>query len=74
MHYYINHEEIKTEIEKLGHKVTNIWNIKQYRTRLLSMFFVEPKPALKNKDIFNVEFIQQCKTKFELPKHKRNIA
>jgi hypothetical protein len=34
MHYCINPEEIKTEIEKLGHRVTNIWNIKQYRTKL----------------------------------------
>jgi hypothetical protein len=34
MHYCINPEEIKTEIEKLGHTVTNIWNIKQYGTKL----------------------------------------
>jgi hypothetical protein len=26
------------------------------------------------KDIFNVEYIQQCKIKFEPPKHKRDIA
>jgi hypothetical protein len=29
MHYSISPADIKTEIEKLGHKVTNIWNIKQ---------------------------------------------
>jgi hypothetical protein len=29
MHYSINPQEIKNEIEKLGHMVTNIWNIKQ---------------------------------------------
>jgi hypothetical protein len=40
MHYSITPEEIKTEIQKLGHTVTNIWNIKQYRTKLpLPMFF-----------------------------------
>jgi hypothetical protein len=40
MHYSINPQEIKTEIEKLGHMVTNIWNVKRYRTKLpLSMFF-----------------------------------
>jgi hypothetical protein len=51
------------------------WNIKQYRTNLpLSMFFVEPKPAPNNKDLFHVEYIQQCKIKFELPKHRRDIA
>jgi hypothetical protein len=33
MHYSINPEEIKTEIQKLGHTVTNIWNIKQYKTK-----------------------------------------
>jgi hypothetical protein len=53
MHYSINPEEIKTEIEKLGHTVTNVWNNKQYRTKLpLSMFFVGLKPARNNKNIF----------------------
>jgi hypothetical protein len=75
IHYSINPEEIKIEIENLGHTVTNIWNIKQYRTKQpLSMFFVELKPAPNNKDIFNVEYIQQCKIKLEPPKHKRDIA
>jgi hypothetical protein len=40
MHYSINPADIKTEIENLGHTVTNIWNIKQNCTKLsLSMFF-----------------------------------
>jgi hypothetical protein len=40
MHYSINPQEIKTEIEKLGHTVTDIWNIKQYRTKLLLSMFL----------------------------------
>jgi hypothetical protein len=45
MHYSINPEEIRIEIENLGHTVTNIWNIKHYRTKQpLSMFFIELKP------------------------------
>jgi hypothetical protein len=65
-----------SEIEKLGHTVTNIWNIKQYRTKLPTTLhvFLELKPTLNNKDIFIVEYIQQCKIKFEPPKHKRDIA
>jgi hypothetical protein len=59
MHYSINPEEIKTEIEKSGHAVTNIWNIKQYKNNIpLSVFSVELKPAPNNKDIFNVEYIK----------------
>jgi hypothetical protein len=41
---------------------------------LLSVFFVQVKHALNNKDISIVEYIQQCKIKFEPPKHKRDIA
>jgi hypothetical protein len=62
MHYSINPEEVKAEIEKLGHTVSNIWNIKQYRTKLpLSMFFVALKAAPNNKDIYKVEYLQQFK-------------
>jgi hypothetical protein len=75
MHYSVNPDDIKSEIEKLGHKVANIWNIKQFRTKLpLSMFFVDLKPAPNNKDIFDVEFLQQCRIKFEPPRHKQEIA
>jgi hypothetical protein len=75
MHYSINPDDIKLKIEKLGHMDINIWNIKQYRTKLpFSMFFADLKPVTNNKDIFNVEYIQQCKIKFEPPKHKRVIA
>jgi hypothetical protein len=75
MHYSTNPQEIKTEIENLGHTVANIWNMKQYRTKLpLSIFFVELKPAPNNKDIYNVEYLQQCKITFEPPKHRRDIA
>jgi hypothetical protein len=71
MDYSVNPDNIKSEIEKLGHKVANIWNIKQFQTKLqLSMFFVDLKPVPNNKDIFDVEFLQQCKIKFEPPKHK----
>jgi hypothetical protein len=46
MHYSINPDDIKAEIENLGYKVANIWNIKQYRTKLpLFMFFVDLQPA-----------------------------
>jgi hypothetical protein len=68
MHYSIPTDDIKTEIEKLGHQVTNIWNMTQYRTKLpLSMFFVDLKPAPNNKDIFQVDHLQQCKITFEPP-------
>jgi hypothetical protein len=38
------------------------------------MFFVDLKPASSNKDIFQIEYLQQCKITFEPPKQKRDIA
>jgi hypothetical protein len=70
MHYSINTEEMKTEIENLGHTVTSMWNIKQYRTKLpLSMFFVELKPG-PNEVIFIVVYIKQRKKNSNRPKTK----
>jgi hypothetical protein len=37
------------------------------------MFFAELKPAPNNKDIFNVEYTEQCKIKFEQPKHEKDM-
>ena len=75
MHHSISTVDIKAEIEKLNHKVTNIWNITHQKTKQpLPMFFVELKPAPNNKDIFNVEYLQQCKIKFEPPRQKREIV
>jgi hypothetical protein len=75
MHYSINPADIQTEIEKLGHTVTNIFNIKHHSTKLpLSMFFVDLKPASNIKNIFNVEYLQQCKITFEPPQKRRDIA
>jgi hypothetical protein len=74
MHFSINTADIQTEIEKLGHTVINIY-IKHHLTKLpLPMFYVDLKSATNNKDIFNVEYLHQCKVKFGPPKQKRNIA
>jgi ribosome-associated translation inhibitor RaiA len=71
MHFSINPADIQSKIEKLGHTITNIYNVKHHLTKLpLPMFFVDAKPATNNKDIFNVEYLQQCKIKFEPPKQK----
>jgi hypothetical protein len=73
MHFSINPSDIQSEIERLGHTVTNIYNIKHRVTKTsLSMFFVDLKPAPNNKDIFQIEYLQQCKIKFETTNHKRH--
>jgi hypothetical protein len=56
MHFSINPSDIQSEIERLGHTVTNIHNIKHRVTKTpLSMFFVDLKFAPNNKDIFQIQ-------------------
>ena len=74
MHYSTDTNDIKTELEKLGHKVVNIFNIKQIRTNIpLPLFFDDLKPSENNKDIYQIETLNYSKVKFEPPRKKRNI-
>jgi PAX-interacting protein 1 len=48
MHYSTDTSEIKSAIEKFGHTVVNVFNVKQNRTNIpLSLFFVDLKPSEK---------------------------
>jgi hypothetical protein len=74
MHYSINPEEIKTPIENLGHTATTSGTLNNTTKQPLSVFCVELKPVPNRKDIFSLEYTQQCKIKLEPPKHKRDIV
>jgi hypothetical protein len=75
MDYSTDIRDIKSEIEKFGHTVVNIFNIKQTRTNIpLPLFFVDLKPNENNKDIYQIEILNYTKVKFEPPRPKRNIS
>ena len=75
MHPSTDLDELREEINKCGHNVTNIWNIKQRTTKKpLPLFFVELEPNSNNKDIYKITSLLQCKIKFEAPHKKREIA
>jgi hypothetical protein len=74
LHYSIPTEEIKLEIEKTGHKVRNIMNVKHRITKEpLSLFFVDLEPQHNNKEIFKVEFLYNTKIAVEAPKRNYTI-
>jgi len=65
-------DKIKRDIEELGHKITNIWNIKKRGKEPLNMFYVELKPEKNNKDIYQTTHVLGYTVKFEplYPKHE----
>jgi hypothetical protein len=74
MHYSTDVADIKSAIEHYGHRVRNVYNMKQQRTNIpLPLFFVDLKPQANNKDIYHIETLNYTKVKFEPPRPKRNI-
>jgi len=49
---------IKKDIEELGNKITNIWNIKKNGIKVsLNIFYIEIKPEKNNKDIYEATHV-----------------
>jgi hypothetical protein len=74
MHYSTDTSEIKSETGKFGHTVVNIFNFKQTQTNIpLSLFIVDLKPSVNNKNIYQIETLKYTKVKFEPPRRKKNM-
>jgi hypothetical protein len=74
MHFSIDLEEIKYEIENLGHIVTNIYNIRQNKTKLpLPMFFVDLKPAQTIRTYFKSNTYSSAKSHLNRPNKKGTL-
>ncbi|KMQ90007.1 nucleic-acid-binding protein from transposon x-element [Lasius niger] len=74
MHPSTDTNEIKKALDELGHTVTNIWNIKQRRTkRALPMFIVKLQSKANNKHIYEIKSLLHCRIIFEPPRPRRDI-
>lgn len=74
MHWSTPPEEIKEELEALGHQVVNISNVREKVTkRPLPLFYVNLKANSNNKDIYECTSLLHSKISFEPPRRKREI-
>jgi len=75
LHHSVPLDDIKEELQKEGHTVRNIMNIKHKLTKdPLSLFFVDLEPQANNKEIFNLQFLGNAKITMEAPHKSRNIV
>jgi hypothetical protein len=66
LHYSIPITDIKDELQKLGHPVRNIINIRHRVHKYpLSMFYVDLEPMSNNKEIYDLQFIHNMKITVE---------
>ena len=74
MHHSVDVEEVKAELLSLGHKVTNIYNMKHRESKLpLPMFVVEFEQQTNNKEIYEIKGLLHLRIDFEPPRPKRQI-
>lgn len=75
MHHSENIEMIKDEIEKHGHTVRNIVNIRHRATKdPLPLFAVDLEPKSNNQEIMNIQFIDRIRVNFEAPYTKKEVV
>jgi hypothetical protein len=72
IHHSANLDELKYELQNLGHEVTNISNIRHRITKNpLSLFFVDLKRKPNNKEIYSINRLMNSVIKFEPPLQKK---
>lgn len=72
LHNSIPTADIASELNNLGHKVRNVTNVRHRATKQpLNLFFVDLEPANNNKEVYNIERLQNVTIKIE-PPHKSN--
>ena len=75
IHHSVDLDELKFELQNLGHEVTNISNIKHRISKNpLSLFFIDLKQKGNNKEIYNVNRLMNSIVKFEPPLVKKEIV
>jgi hypothetical protein len=74
IHYSTPTTQIAAELEKQGHKVRNMLNVKHRITKEpLSLFFIDLEPNENNKYIYDMKFLCNMKIILEAPWQKKNI-
>lgn len=74
LHHSTDQVELKKEIEEKGHKVTNIYNIKQKITKKpLPLFYIEVAQNINNKSLYDIQYLQYTKVQVEPPNPKREL-
>lgn len=76
----ISHDEIKEDLEKLGHEVVGVTNIFKMVTidgvkvrKAFPLFYIDLKQKDNNKEVFNIRNLAYCTVKIEPPKKTRGI-
>jgi hypothetical protein len=68
----VQQELVIQDIERMGHKVTKLWNIRQKVSgKPFLLFFLDIEPAANNSEIYRIEYLQNMRLQIEPPNKKK---
>lgn len=75
LHHTTPPHEIKTAIEKEGHNVRNVMNVRSRISKQpMSIFFVDLEPKANNSDVYKIKYIGNAVIKIEAPLKSNDIV
>jgi hypothetical protein len=73
LRHSVQQELVTEEIESMGYKIRNLWNIRHRVTgNPLSLLFLDIEPAANNNEIYHTEYLQNMRVQIEPPHQKQN--
>jgi hypothetical protein len=73
LHHLVQQELVRDDIERMGHKIRNLWNIRHGVTgNSFSFIFLDLEPAANNREIYHTEYLQNIRVQIEPPHPKQN--
>jgi hypothetical protein len=72
LHHSVQQELVTEELERMGHKIRNLWNIRHRVTGYPLSLFLDIEPVAKNSEIYHTEYLQNIRVQIEPPHQKQN--
>jgi hypothetical protein len=73
LHPTVQQELVRGDIERMGHKIRKLWNIRhRVSGNPFSLFFLDFTPTTNNSEIYHIKYLQNMSVKIE-PPHQSKI-
>jgi hypothetical protein len=72
LHHSVQQDLLREDIERMGHKIRNLWNIRHTVTGYPLSLFLDVEPAAHNNEIYHTEYLQNMRVQTETSHQKQN--
>jgi hypothetical protein len=72
LHHSVQQEFVREDIEEMGHKIRNLWNIRHRVIGNPLLLFLDIEPAANNSEIYHIEYLRNMRVQIGPPHQKQN--